>query len=349
MRTLAAAVVAAWCLTDLALGARGSQQAASSGPERGMLAVLRRDGLLVPFAAFKGDNWSTPWPIDLRNKELPINLDAVPNDWWGGRLPTGWHVRLISGADRPIKPIGLIPYRVHCATRLAVRTDYRSSEMMQPGQPDPFPKDGLAATEGVRIEPIEIVDRTLPEAAQLVTALMTDFNEAEERITRALRTNTRWKHPFDKLAREKTPVKIEAWYRSATEQPGLTVSYIEAVRTYPLLPEDEGCPLETTFRGWVEHNTRDQKPKAAISARIDYCDRPGAMYMLPLGRVRLAQQAFWIFQYSGWNEEWYEIVRVGPKRRFVVEFYAGGRRGCDFEGRSPTLYEIRRQARLHPV
>jgi len=321
-------VVAALCLTGLALGAR-AQQPPSRGPERGMLGVLRQDGMLVPFAAFKGADWSSPWPIDLRTKELPINLESVPTEWWGGHLPTGWHVRLASGTDQPIKAVAPAPYPVHCATRLGLKSDYKSSEPLRFSEP--FPKAGLAATEGVQIEPIEIVDRSLPEAAQLVTTLTAQFNQAEERMTKALKANTGWRHPFPKDVRDKTPVRIEAWYRTPMEQPGFSVSYIEAVRTYPLVPEDEGCPLETTFRGWVEHNTREALPKAELTAKIDYCDRPGAMYMLPLGRVRLAQQMFWVFQYSGWTEEWYEVVRISPRRlRFVVEFYAGGRRGCPF-------------------
>ena len=54
-------------------------------------------------------------------------------------------------------------------------------------------------------------------------------------------------------------------------------------------------------------------------------------FMLPLGRLRVAQQMYWVFQYAGWNEEWYEVVRIAPKRtRFVVEFYAGGLRGCGY-------------------
>jgi hypothetical protein len=61
----------------------------------------------------------------------------------------------------------------------------------------------------------------------------------------------------------------------------------------------------------------------------------------------VAQQLFWVFQYSGWNEEWYEIVRLGTKRRFVVEFYAGGRRGC-FEGDRDSKV-LHRQAQPHPV
>jgi hypothetical protein len=240
-------------------------------------------------------------------------------------------VRLITGADQPLKVVAPAPYTAHCATRLGLRSDYRPSEPIRRGQSDPFPKDGLAATDGVPIDPIEIIDRSSPEAAQLVTALAADFNRAEDRMASDLRAGTRWKHPFDKEAREKTPVRIEAWYRSPMLEPGYSVSYIEAVRTYPIQPEDDGCPLETTFSGWIEHDPREATPKARLSARIAYCDRPGAMYMLPLGRLRAAQQVYWVFQYSGWSEEWYEVVRIAPKRtRFVVEFYAGGLRGCGY-------------------
>jgi len=257
MRAVTAAVSVVWSLIGLALAGVAEQAPASAGPDRGMLAVLRRDGMLVPFAAFKGNDWSTPWPVDLQYKELPINLESVPAEWWGGRAPTGWHVRLITGADQPIKVMAPAPYTAHCAPRLGLRSDYRPSEPIRRGQSDPFPKDGLAATDGVPIDPIEIIDRSSPEAAQLVTALAADFNRAEDRMASDLRAATRWKHPFDKEVREKTTVRIEAWYRSPMLEPGYSVSYIEAVRTYPIQPEDDGCPLETTFSGWIEHNARE--------------------------------------------------------------------------------------------
>jgi hypothetical protein len=83
------------------------------------------------------------------------------------------------------------------------------------------------------------------------------------------------------------------------------------------------------FSGWVLEEPRESKAKIDVSAKVTYCDRVGGMYMLPFGRIRLKDRQFWVFQYSGWDQEWYSVVRVSPRRLFFeAEFYAGGRRGC---------------------
>ena len=58
-------------------------------PDRLLLGVMRRDGVIVPFAFFDGD-WSSPWPTGLQNLDLPVTLDAVPKKWWGGEMAAAW-------------------------------------------------------------------------------------------------------------------------------------------------------------------------------------------------------------------------------------------------------------------
>ena len=58
--------------------------------ERITLGVLRADGILLPFASLDGDRWETQWPANADGLELPINLDAVPQRWWGRAVPTHW-------------------------------------------------------------------------------------------------------------------------------------------------------------------------------------------------------------------------------------------------------------------
>jgi hypothetical protein len=306
-----------------------AQRDEGDAPERGMLGVLRRDGILIPFAAFKGQSWSMPWPGESRNHELPIGLDDVPEAWWGGKPPAGWHVRLASGADVPFKALAPAPYQSFCQARLGLRTDYRSSESMPPGPVVPFPKEGLAATSGVVIEPIEMVDRGSPEAERFFATLARQLQEVEDRTIATIEVDSEWRHPFKKADRQKLPIRIEAWYRAPMVEPGWTASYVEAVRSYPPQPEDKGCGLETLFSGWVLSDQRDTRPNAEFSARVTYCDRIGGMYMLPFGRIRLKDRMYWIFQYSGWEQEWFDVVRVTPRRlKFEAEFYGGGRRDC---------------------
>src|SRR5262245_1351776 len=66
-------------------------------PDHLVLAVVRNDGILLPFAAFNGRKWSAPWPFLHRNFgsttiELPVNLASVPRDWWGGKEPGAWRL-----------------------------------------------------------------------------------------------------------------------------------------------------------------------------------------------------------------------------------------------------------------
>jgi hypothetical protein len=51
--------------------------------------------------------------------------------------------------------------------------------------------------------------------------------------------------------------------------------------------------------------------------------------MLPFGRIRPREQTYWVFQLSGWEDEWYDVALVRPKDvRYEIEVYAGGRRSC---------------------
>src|SRR3982074_603076 len=50
------------------------------------VGVLRRDGVIIPFAAFDGKRWSSPWPAPQRDLTVPVTLSGFPSRWWG---PTG--------------------------------------------------------------------------------------------------------------------------------------------------------------------------------------------------------------------------------------------------------------------
>src|SRR5690242_19293191 len=102
---MVAAAVPASSHVRLGVAARGAGQA---GSERFTLGVMRADGILLPFAAFDGKNWTTPWPaenrrIDGRPIDLPENLQAVPREWWGKDVPAEWRVWPRTGAAVPFK------------------------------------------------------------------------------------------------------------------------------------------------------------------------------------------------------------------------------------------------------
>ena len=173
------AVTRAALLVALAVSVGASSQESSAprtapSADRGVLAVLRRDGIMLPFASFRGTSWTVPWPAGLANVELPINLDSVPERWWGGWQPERWRAWLADGTSRPIRPLEPAPFRIHCATRLGIRTDYKSAEGMPLVPVEPYPKDGLAATEGIAIEPVEVVSRSESGWGALAIELLDD-------------------------------------------------------------------------------------------------------------------------------------------------------------------------------
>lgn len=296
--------------------------------DRGVLAVLRRDGIMFPFASFRGSYWTAPWPGGLRNVELPINLGSIPGRWWGGRAPDSWQAWLLDGTNRPLRAVVPAQFRVHCALRLGVRTDYKPSDPVPVLPSEPFPKDGLAVSTGIPVEPIEIVKQTDAEWGVLAVALLDEFDRVEDAEIRAVANVSQWNHPFKREERRKQPVRIESWYRTAVEE-NVVASYIEAVRSYPPRPEDEGCGLETLIGGWIYHIDGKLSDRIALGARLTYCDRVNAAYMLPLGRIRVRDRLYWISQLSGHESEWYSVTELSRTRaKAVLEYFAGSHLSC---------------------
>jgi hypothetical protein len=312
-------------IAALALVAADVPGLARAADDRGILAVVRRDGLLIPFAAYKGSSWSSPWPAGTSGIDLPVNLAAVPEKWWGDERPVSWVLHLIDGSTRSIALVAPRVFLAFCRSRIGIQTDYHPAEPLPPTPADPFPKDGLAVSGSADVLPIESVDPRSPDAANLLRSLTGEIDKAESSTIAAIQRQDGWNHPVAAKERQARPVVMEAWYRAPMDDPAWVASYVEAVRSYPPRPEDKGCGLETFVSGWVHQNVKDpSKMRAQLAARVTYCDRVGVKYMLPFGRIHAGGRLHWVYQLSGFEGEWYEVVRVEPlKLRFVVEAFGG--------------------------
>jgi hypothetical protein len=325
-------------LTLLTLGAFAEQRqdrplpadAARDHDGRGALAVLRRDGLLFPFASFDRDSWRVTWPVNLGpHLDIPATEDSIPKGWWGTRSPDQWRAHLTSGDEVFLELKAPEVFHSFCGPRLGIRTTYRSGQPIPPVRVDPFPKDGLAISGGVPLEPIESVSGTSAEWPVMAGSLVKEFNRVEEETIKKVRERTGWRHAIPKDKRVALPIRLESWYRSPSGDPGWTVSYVEAVRQYPPGPDDKGCGLETLVSGWLHHRGGTLMEGTELRGKLTYCDRVGATYMLPFGRIRPKDRTYWVFQLSGWESEWYEVVSVRPEKiRYVLEVFAGRTRRC---------------------
>jgi hypothetical protein len=294
-----------------------------------VLGVLRTDGLLMPFAAFDGDAWTTPWPgsmADAAGRELPLNLDAVPRGWWGGEVPATWKLWPREGGEAlPIKPIAPVMTPMGALRRLALKTDYSVRTPSVPPSEFPFPKAGLVVGGQATVSPIATVSRATADWQKLLGRILPDVDGAEERTITALRSNTGWMHPVDRRIRVKVPPILETWYTTPLPEQGSFASYIEAVKRYPPGPDDRGCGLESVVSGWVHQVAGEPRLQTELKAVVGYCDREHVSYMLPFGYLRLDNRLHWVFQMSGRDHEWYVVTEVAPGRsRVRAEHFAGG-------------------------
>jgi hypothetical protein len=291
-----------------------------------MLGVLRRDGVLIPFAAFNGRDWSDPWPSSDTSVPLPINLDGVPKKWWGPVAEaTPWTAWMVAdGTSRPLKIEQPVQVRVFCGGHVGLKTDYTSKQPFDLREPS-IAKDALVVSadpKTVQVEDIPAVSLLTMDAAQMVKTITDEFNRAEEASAERF---TDWRHPYSAREREKYPIELEAFYRRREHLPGSEwlASYVEAVRRFPSTAEDKGCGLITWVRGWVVERT-GAKPEIHLTATVTYCDREGVSFMQPLGEITAAGDIYWVFQMSSWRDEAYTVARMRPNEVKPVVIIGGG-------------------------
>jgi len=261
------------------------------------VGLLRRDGVIIPFAAFDGQHWSAPWPEPQAEPTVPINLLSVPAKWWGAAGPREtWTAWLGPGDQRTVRVTQPDVVDVHCSRHVGLRTDYRSDQFAPPPSEQPYPKDGLAVSPARAIEPIEIVAAAGVDATRIANAILEPFNRAEDRTVKGIG------HPHGASGHDIVP-SIEAVYAHGTEP---RVYYVEASRRYELMGTHE-CQSIAFGTAWL---IRERGTFRIVALAVDEtpCDRSGASFMLPFGVLRIGTGVFWVVQFSGWDHERYAIV-----------------------------------------
>ena len=303
--------------------ALGAALWAADSPASGAfsIAVLRRDGVIVPFAAFDGKRWSNPWPPPALDLTVPVGLTAVPPRWWGSaKKPLeSWQALLVpsAGAPRTLNVVQPDWVEAHCQRQIGLRTDYVPADLAPPRTARPYPKDGVAVSPPQAIEPIAIVPPLGSDAQGLTQALLEAFNRAERVV------EDRYGHSIKRRAREGVVPMVEAVYAFG-DQP--RVYYVEATRPYRELGQTgRDCTSMAFGTGWF---VREGGQVRSLLTVVDLlsCDRAGASYMLPLGAVRLGDRLFWLAQFSGWDHERFAVLEIKAKTVEVALSVWGG--GC---------------------
>jgi len=276
------------------------------------VGVMRRDGVLVPFAAFDGKRWRAEWRAPARDLWIPITLTGIPKGWWETSPPgADWQLWTSAGSTsvHVTQPTWI---DAHCARQVALQTDYRSPERPPPPKEQPYPKDGVAIAPAHAVEPIQVAGARLDVIPP--ADLRARFNKAEQEVDR------NFGHPIARSVREPFDPVVEAIYAFGDSRPAY---YIESSRMYRKLGDD-GCTAIAFGTGWF---VKEGEKIRWLDMAVDLlqCNKYGASYMLPLGAIRSGQRTFWIVQYAGWDHERYVVVEVKEKRvEAVVNVWGGG-------------------------
>jgi hypothetical protein len=300
-------LLAAWLAFGLTAAA---PPLADERPEPFTIGVLRRDGVISPFATFDGKEWTSPWPADLRSVDIPISLDGVPRKWWGKTGPLQRMTLWIGGERRGEvaleRPAAV---RIMCSPRLGFRSDYVSRiPAPEPGEQS-YPKDGLVVSGATAVDPISQVPPSSPEWAASEALLPEPFDGAEKRAISAF---TDWEHPLERSERPKVRVRLEALYKAPMDAPGWMAYRFQAEKHYAPSPADGNCGLISSASGWIVAGPNG-KHWTQLLVRITYCDRMDDVFTLPLGVVRTGGRSYWVYQLSGYDREGYVISRPTPK------------------------------------
>ncbi|HMF96993.1 MAG TPA: hypothetical protein VKE96_21990 [Vicinamibacterales bacterium] len=281
------------------------------------VGVLRRDGIVLPFAVFDGKRWNAPWPGPTGDLTVPIDVRAVPKRWWGvGTILASWEV-ILTGGTRAVRVLQPDWVDIACSRYVGLKTDYQPPETAPPRTVQPYPKEGLAVSPPHAVERVEIVSLASNEIRALMPVVQQSFNEAEREV------ESRFGHPITRRAREGIAPTLEAIYAYGDSP---RIYYIEAIRPYRRLGQNVGdCAAIGSGTGWF---VRDAAGVRSLTMVVDVlnCQREAASYMLPLGVLKLNDHLYWLAQFAGWGHERYVVLEVKKKVVEVVINKWGG--GC---------------------
>jgi hypothetical protein len=288
------------------------------------LGVLRRDGIIIPFATYDGKRWRTEWPSPREKLEVPIMLRDAPSAWWRPMGPLDVWQAWTGPKPEMVHVRQLDWFHAHCLKQIGLRTDYRPSEPPPPFDTQPYPKDGLVISPPHALDRIEILPVSSPPPV-----VVDAFNAGEERFVIARRL---W-HPLTRRQRALVPLKAEAVY-AVGDATSARVYYFEVVKEYASRPRDAvggspatvgNCASVSYGSGWFIEERGTPLRILHFAVRVLDCDGDRFRH-LPFGAMRLSDHLFWIWQSSGSDFEEYNVAEITSNQVTLVVHAPGG--GC---------------------
>lgn len=299
----------------------GAQAGGSSVPSF-TIAVLRRDGVIIPILSYGLRGWVNPWPAPGRRPDVPIRVEDTPGGWWAEKRPiaewTAWPMR---GERRTIRVKSPTNLMVECQPQIGLETDYQSAERREPSRMQPYPKDGLATAGDVAIEPVRVLDDKSPEWAAIYMAVGTEVTATENPLWKD--EGSSYRAVLTPAVRAATGFTLEVLFASPDVKPGGTVLYFEGVKRYA---PRTGLPpggLLTYAVGYARIRP-SAPPQIKVTAALSTRQRQGLVYSLVLGSFRMDGRLFWVVQRSTWGYERFDLVEIRDDEILTIFKTSGG-------------------------
>ncbi|MCA1613486.1 MAG: hypothetical protein LC800_04875 [Acidobacteria bacterium] len=321
-RMLIALVVALPAL--FASGPKGGAEGRVAPPARQhekwfLAAVLRADGVVVPFATYWHGYWLTPWPAPAGYPAEENSLFDQPAAWFAqdGEFARDWYAGVPKGgaATLRLRASRLVEVDNHCGKNWGLMTDYPGAKpgagghgnvglaLSGPGEIVASAKLGPGATG---LGPVRaLVRRTFDEDEASQLARPDAAQDAKSFPARAARAR-------------RAPV-ITSLHRVELEG-GRRLYYFEAERRYPKPrgARDAACENVSALSGTLLQEGRGVPRFVERQFGLSDCDGKWLSCNFPLGLIRDAGREFLIMLEHGYEDESYaimELLRGGTLRR----------------------------------
>ncbi len=309
------------CLSTGAPMASPNLVSQARGPAAGSftIAVLRRDGVVIPIVSYGLGGWVDHWPAPGRRQDIPITLADSPKGWWADKRPIAeWTAWPMGGQPRVARVKNPVNLTVECQPQVGLQTDYQSAQPPELARIQPFPKDGLATSGDIRIEPVTLLDAKSPEWAAVSAQVAAQVAASEPGLLQEAQLKT----PIPEQMRASTPFTLEVLFSSPDVKPGGTVLYFEGVKRYP--PQATLPMGVMTYAVGFARISQSDPPDVKLSSTLADRRRVGLVYSLVLGSFHIGSRLLWVVQRSAWGYERFDIVEVRDDEILTIFKTSGG-------------------------
>ncbi len=293
-----------------------------------IVGVFRPDGVIVPFALYAKRKWTNPWhsPLPEAQPDEPDTIADLPKPWYESFVKPGaeWYLPLSSADANAVKTSRNTQVCSHCQQVWGLLTDYPNAKPAEKN--DCVRNLGIALSVKKQTRPIEQPTDTSPDAKQLLTFLIPEFERAEDAgLAREPSLQYAAQMPTAQ-ERAKVPLSLLHLYQTRLTDGGPVLSYFEVSKEYakPRASNDAGCDDFSLFGGWVRRDARGKFALLDSHFAPTDCDMKEGDLSLPLVIVQLDGKTFAIVEEDSYEGESYVILEIRKNKvRRILETLAG--------------------------